>query len=504
MIGDSGARKISRGFKSSQRSPLLLWNWFWWIILAILCYELLRGAVTRTARHVYEDRVDEFLRRNEIPTDSFRHTHRVVVKEMVLGDPRLVEAMVERAKHDEVSVEDVRVKVRDWLDEILPRFSLLAYYQVGYALGRILAYATYNIRLDKASLAKAREKIPDNASVVYVSNHRSNADFIITGFMLSKSVQISYAVGEWARVWPLEGLFKSFGSYFVRRGEKDALYHHTLEAYLQLITKKNVTQAMFPEGGLTRDGALRPVKLGLLDYMTKAKLDAEFTAPLVFVPVGINFDRVVEDENMVREARGEAPMHRRSLLLKGRRAVTLLAKVVLFGPLNVFRFLTKRLKKHGIAAIHFGEPISFDEWYEGKDFLAEPDRRIRQDQLRPFAEHILGAIGDVIPVTPVTLACHAARSLGEDRMGAGVDAADFRVAMLRSLQQLKAPRALDAYKGGASSGIGIDDDIEDAAAVDAVFASVFDVTAKRGLLTFDETVRSKRFDLIVYYANSLG
>jgi hypothetical protein len=78
------------------------------------------------------------------------------------------------------------------------------------------------------------------------------------------------------------------------------------------------------------------------------------------------------------------------------------------------------------------------------------------------------------------------------------------VAMLRSLQQLKAPRALDAYKGGASSGIGIDDDIEDAAAVDAVFASVFDVTAKRGLLTFDETVRSKRFDLIVYYANSLG
>jgi hypothetical protein len=30
-----------------------------------------------------------------------------------------------------------------------------------------------------------------------------------------EKVALSYAVGEWARVWPLEHLFRSFGSYFV-------------------------------------------------------------------------------------------------------------------------------------------------------------------------------------------------------------------------------------------------------------------------------------------------
>ncbi|MGB1697318.1 MAG: 1-acyl-sn-glycerol-3-phosphate acyltransferase [Thermoplasmatota archaeon] len=480
-------------------------EWLWWTLAAIVLYEFLRNAVVKSVRYVYEERVDEFLRRNEIPTDSFRHTHRVVVKEMVLGDVRLAEAIAERAQQDGESAENVRNQVRDWLDEILPRFNLLAYYQVGYALGRVAAYSTYNVRLDKSSLAAAKARIPEDSSVVYVSNHRSNADFVITGFMLSKSVQISYAVGEWARVWPLEGLFKSFGSYFVRRGEKDPLYHQTLEAYLQLITKQKVTQAMFPEGGLSRDGGLRPVKLGLLDYMAKAKLDPAFKAPLVFVPVGINFDRVIEDENMVLEARGEAPMHRRSPWQKTKRAVALFGKVVLIWPLNVLRFMAKRLKKHGVAAIHFGEPISFDDWYAGQSFLEEPDRKARQAALRPFGEQLMERIEKVIPVTPVTLACHAAARLGEGQMTAGVPVATFKTEMLASLQSLQdRPWELEAYDGDATSAVGVEDDIELAAVVDRAFELAMDVTERRGVLVGGDEVVSRRFDLVQYYANSLN
>src|SRR5947207_15759272 len=79
-------------------------------------------------------------------------------------------------------------------------------------------------------------------------------------------VSISYAVGEWARAFPLEYIFKSFGSYFIRRRYREPLYHAVLERYVQLITRNGVTQGIFPEGGLTRDGALRPAKIGLLDY----------------------------------------------------------------------------------------------------------------------------------------------------------------------------------------------------------------------------------------------
>ena len=58
---------------------------------------------------------------------------------------------------------------------------------------------------------------------------------------------------------------------------------------------------MFPEGGLTRDGRLRPPKLGLLSYMVSA-FDPKGPRDAVFVPVGINYDRVIEDRVQVAAA----------------------------------------------------------------------------------------------------------------------------------------------------------------------------------------------------------
>jgi glycerol-3-phosphate O-acyltransferase len=101
----------------------------------------------------------------------------------------------------------------------------------------------------------ALERIPRRDVVVYLMNHRSNADYVVVAFVLAQVVSISYAVGEWARTWPLEFLFKSFGSYFVRRGYREPLYHTVLARYVQLITRNGVTQGIFPEGGSPRRGA---------------------------------------------------------------------------------------------------------------------------------------------------------------------------------------------------------------------------------------------------------
>ena len=40
---------------------------------------------------------------------------------------------------------------------------------------------------------------------------------------------ISYAVGEWARIWPLQTLVRAMGAYFVRRDSRDPLYRKVLE-----------------------------------------------------------------------------------------------------------------------------------------------------------------------------------------------------------------------------------------------------------------------------------
>src|SRR4029079_9995657 len=121
---------------------------------------------------------------------------------------------------------------------------------------------------------------------------------------------LSYAVGEWARVWPLQTLIRSTGAYFVRRNSGDPLYRRVLERYIHMATAAGVPQAVYPEGGLSRDGRLRPPKLGLLDYMLRG-FDPRGERDLVFIPVGINYDRVLEDRTLLLDVETGAPRARK-------------------------------------------------------------------------------------------------------------------------------------------------------------------------------------------------
>src|ERR1700680_2591545 len=73
-----------------------------------------------------------------------------------------------------------------------------------------------------------------------------------------------------------------------------------------MATAAGVTQAVYPEGGLTRDGRLRPPKLGLLGYMLRT-FDPAGERDLVFIPVVINYDRTLEDRTLLLDAAPAAP-----------------------------------------------------------------------------------------------------------------------------------------------------------------------------------------------------
>src|SRR3989304_3564116 len=66
--------------------------------------------------------------------------------------------------------------------------------------------------------------IDPDATVVFVMNHRSNMDYVLAGYLAADQAALSYAVGEWARIWPLSALIRAMGAYFVRRNSKDEIY----------------------------------------------------------------------------------------------------------------------------------------------------------------------------------------------------------------------------------------------------------------------------------------
>ncbi len=323
--------------------------------------------------------------------------HARVAKAALAADPVVRAAIVRHAQEHGLPDDEVRRRVDRYVDEIVPQLNVLSYYRIGYNVAKIVLNVLYRVTVDYQDEA-ALERIPKKDVVVYLMNHRSNVDYVVVAYVLAYGAHVSYAVGEWARVWPLEYVFKSFGSYFIRRGFREPLYHAVLERYVHLITKNGVTQGFFPEGRLSRDGRLGPPKLGLLDYLCRTLLDPGFDRDIWFVPVAINFDRVLEDRALIRELVDERDRPGRWSQLW--TVATYLAS-------NVVRLATGRLKRYGRAAVNFGTPLSLKQWLATAPGVLELPKEQRLAELQKLAALLMGRIGAIIPVTPVPLAAAA-------------------------------------------------------------------------------------------------
>jgi glycerol-3-phosphate O-acyltransferase len=350
------------------------------------------------------------LRRRGTRIDRFKLTSRKHVRATLLSQPEIAAAVARHAADNDINETEAWKTTESYIDEIVPFFNILAYSRVGYFLSRAFLKAFYKVSADQHSRIGA-SSLPRDAVVVYLMNHRSNADYVLVGYVLSGQVAISYAVGEWARAFPLEYIFKSFGSYFIRRKYREPLYHTVLEQYVRLITLNGVTQGIFPEGGLTRDGKLRPGKIGLLDYVLSVARDPAYRDRIHLVPVAINYDRVLEDRSLLRElakSGGHRPVRR----------CTQLYEVSRYLWWNAARIVVRRWKRYGRAAVTIGEPIPLAEWFEERneygESLFELPRHERLARVQSLCDSVMLRIGEIIPVTPVPLACAAIQSLDSD------------------------------------------------------------------------------------------
>ena len=184
------------------------------------------------------------------------------------------------------------------------------------------------------------------------------------------------------------------GAYFVRRNSGDPLYRVVLQRYVQMATEFGVPQAVFPEGGLTVDGKLRAPKLGLLDYMVKT-FDPDGERDLVFVPIGINYDRVLEDRSLLLKLDGGA-----------RPPGTLRAAMTSAGFIakNLGMMLIGRWHRFGYACVNVGKPLSMRAYVAAQslDFRALSDDE-RHARVAVLARELMSDIGQVIPALPVAL-----------------------------------------------------------------------------------------------------
>ena len=359
-------------------AALAIWAFYEHVVVPAL-----RWMVTHPANRV----IDDVSSRLRIGIRPFQRTRRQALVHRLVTDPRVHQAAEQVAKTSGTPLPAVMRRVERYAREIVPAFNAYLYFRIGYWLGRAIARTLYRVRLgyiDSDGIAR----IDADATVVLVMNHRSNMDYVLAGFMAADQAAMSYAVGEWARIWPLSALIRAMGAYFVRRNSGDELYRRVLERYIVMATEAGVPQAVFPEGGLSRDGCMRSPRLGVLDYMMRGfRVDGD--RDLVFVPLGINYDRVLED---------------RTLLTSPDEKIGALRGTAGFLWQNVRLVFQSRWRRFGYACVNFGPPFSMREYCRtrGVDFhrLAGDERRRAMGEL---GAQLMQAVGRVVPVVPVAL-----------------------------------------------------------------------------------------------------
>jgi glycerol-3-phosphate O-acyltransferase len=312
--------------------------------------------------------IDEINRRLRLRIRPFKLTRRAVLVDRLTFDPRVVESAEAQSRASGEPREVAMGRVAAYAREIVPSFSTYAYFRLGYSVARATARALYRVRVGFAD-DDGLSRVDPDASVVFVMNHRSNMDYVLVSYLAAEKTALSYAVGEWARIWPLQSLLRSMGAFFVRRDSGDPLYRRVLERYVQMAAEAGVVQAMFPEGGLTKDGALRPPRLGL------------------------NYDRVLEDRTQLAGAAGQR---------KG--AAHTAAGAARFTVRNAWQWVGGRWHRFGYACVNFGTPISMRDWLaeRGGDLRALP-REERARRVQELGDELIGAVGQVIPALPVPL-----------------------------------------------------------------------------------------------------
>lgn len=399
--------------------------------------------------------IEQLNSRLKLKIPAFKLARRRVLIDNLLFDPDVLRAVEGEAAARGEPHEVVLARAKRYAREIVPSFSAYAYFGFAMGLAKRVSRFLYRVRLgaiDEAALSR----IEPNASVVFVINHRSNMDYVLVTYMVSTSSALSYAVGEWARVWLLQGFIRSMGGYFVRRdSSSNKLYRKVLARYVQMATAAGVAQAVFPEGGLSRDGALQRPKLGLLSYIVSG-FDINGARDIVFVPVGLSYDRVLEDRVLTAAAASAAAA---SAAASGTAKAAAVGKDAApardrarqkakrprfaFNPWIFLRFIGRNLwlrlrgrwYRYGYAAVGFGRPVSLREHLKNRavDLRNLPDER-RFAEIERLGMRLMSEVGEVVPALPVSMVARALLLAGE----AGLSGLELKGAIYNMMQSLKA------------------------------------------------------------------
>jgi glycerol-3-phosphate O-acyltransferase len=324
-------------------------------------------------------------------------TPRQELMQSILDNGRCQQLMQSHAEAHELPLDEVRALFAAYLDEIAAdlRPSWIRFYSgpVGWILHTLFDGVTLNAE----GLAEVK-RMSLRGPVVYIPCHKSHADYLILTYMLYHNDMPCplVAAGKNLSFWPMGPLFRRGGAFFIRRSFRGAvLYSRAFSEYVHAILQEGHSVEQFIEGGRSRTGKLLMPKLGLLSILLTALRNGA-CEDLIFVPVSIGYDRVLEEKSYLQEIEG------------GQKQ-----------PENFWQVLRARKflkRRYGKVYLQFNRPLSANDQARsaGMD-LRSMEQKEFNDFCRNLANRLAYGIDRVTVVTPHALTAAAILNLGRDR-----------------------------------------------------------------------------------------
>lgn len=330
-------------------------------------------------------------------------SHRRTLLKGLMHGPLVREAIEREAAEQNISLERARGQAARYADEIASDFT----YSIIRFLEIILSWF-WNKLYDgvKVNNLDNVQDIARGKEIIYVPCHRSHIDYLLLSYLLFRNslTPPHIAAGINLDMPVIGSILRRGGAFFMRRSFRgNQLYTAVFNEYLHLLFSRGFPVEYFIEGGRSRTGRLLDPKTGMLAITLRSYLRSA-RRPIVFMPVYIGYERVLEGRTYLGELRGKTKK-----------------KESFF---DIFRVLSALKLQFGEVAVNFGEPLALNDFLDRQ----QPDWRNQLDapefkpdwlpettrQLARTLGASINAAADSNPVNLVALVMLSTRRLALD------------------------------------------------------------------------------------------
>ena len=371
------------------------------------------------------------------------------VREKVLRDRSLRSTLDALAREGGRPPAALQAEARRCFREIAAEYDPFFISLMRPVMAALFAKLYESVEIDEAGLAEVKRAAAD-APVVFCPSHKSYVDFLVLSWLLYERGMTAphIAAGINLSFWPFGSMARRGGAFFIRRTVKgDRVYTAVLRAYVKQLLRDRFPQEFYVEGGRSRTGKLLFPKMGLVSMEVDAWLDGA-ADDVLFVPVAIDYERLIEASAYVRElAGGEKKKESLSGLL-GAFGVLFRSYERLYvqfeQPVSLRAVAEQRLGARAALlvpdAAWAGEAAPRHPATLPGPAAAEDPATAKRQLVQAVATRIAYGISRAVTVTPVGLV--AAALLSHVRRGLGAAEVTRRVELLRYI----------AAEGGARFG----------------------------------------------------